>query len=105
MADRDWRAYQREVADAFREAGFTATVDAVISGARATHRIDVLIEPNDGSGTPRRWLAECKYQRRNVTKAVVLTLKGALDDIGAERGFVVSETAFQPAAVAAADNT
>lgn len=36
-----WKQYQEDVAELLRSLGFTATVEAKLSGARGVHKIDV----------------------------------------------------------------
>jgi hypothetical protein len=106
MSGTAWREYERDVAATFAEAGLHAEVDAALAGARATHRIDVVVAPAPREAASGRvWLAECKRQQRRVTKAAVLAFLSVLQDVGGERGFLVSETPFQPAAVMAARKT
>lgn len=40
-----------------------------------------------------------------IEKAAALTLKGVVDDLGADRGFLLSESGFQPGAIAVAQST
>lgn len=82
-----------------------AEVDAVVPGVRAAHQVDVLVSPDPEGSPARRWLVECKDQRRRVGKSAVLTFRGVLDDTGAERGFLVAEAPFQPGAMNAASRT
>ncbi len=100
-SDKEWRAYQSLVAAAFTHVGMDARVEVPVLGARSTHRVDVVVAL-EAKNAARRWLAECKAQKRNVTKAAVLAFLGVLNDTGAERGFLVSEMPFQPSAISAA---
>ncbi len=101
----DWRGYQEKSADFFRSLGFDATVDAKIAGARAKHRIDVWVTFNR-YGLDHRWVVECKYwQQRNIPKKEVETLRTIVNEVGADRGFLLSEVGFQSGAVQAAQNT
>ena len=38
----DWRDYQNNAADLFREMGFDTDVEEVLKGARGKHEIDVV---------------------------------------------------------------
>jgi Restriction endonuclease len=102
MPDPAWRQFERKIAAAFSEAGMKAQMDVLVAGVRTTHRIDVLVDVGIGVGPRRLWIIESKKHRRDIEKHVVMTLRSVVEDIGAERGFVVSETGFQPSAVAAA---
>ena len=105
MANEAWRSYEQDVADLFQEAGLDAEMHAIVAGARASHEVDVAVSVAQQDRPPRLWLTECKRQSRPVPKSSVLTFKGVIEDVGAERGFLVSEAGFQPAAIAAAHRT
>jgi restriction system protein len=53
-------------------------------------------------GVRQTWVVECKRRQSRVEKAHVLTLQGVVGDIGADRGFLLSESDFQSGAIAAA---
>ena len=101
---KDWRDYQRAVASLFRELGCTASVEAKIKGARATHKIDVYVTFLQ-HGIECRWVIECKLWKGHVKKKDVLTLKGVVEDIGANCGIMFSENGFQPSALEATRHT
>jgi hypothetical protein len=100
----NWQKYQTEVADLFSGLGLEVSQEQRIQGIRAAHRIDVCVR-GDISGFSFTWIVECKATRRPVEKAAVLTLKGVVDDLGGDRGFLVSEAGFQPGAIAVAQST
>jgi hypothetical protein len=97
----DWRQYQQAAADFFTELGMQAAVGAKVKGARSTHEIDVEVRFGM-AGVDHLWVVECKYWKQPIPKEKVLVLKGVLEDVGADRGFLLSESAFQPGAVSAA---
>lgn len=99
-----WHTYQVDAAEVFSELGCSAIVDASLQGARASHKVDVAVQFASW-GIPQIWVVECKYQRRRVTKSAVETLKSIMQDIGAEKAFLLTEAGFQPGAVAAAEKT
>jgi hypothetical protein len=101
LAQADWQDYQTQAAEFFRSLGLDAMVDAPVEGARASHKVDVLVE-FETLGVRHRWVVECKHWRRKVPKERVLTLKEVVNDVGADRGFLVCEAGFQSGAVAAA---
>ena len=78
-----------------------ATVDASLHGARARHALDVLVE-FERIGVRHRWVVECKLWKRRVPKERVLILQSVVSDVGADRGFLLSEVGFQSGAVTAA---
>lgn len=54
-----------------------------MKGARAKHKIDVWIRFNR-FGIEARWVVDCKFWRKPVTKEKVLALMSVVDDVGAE---------------------
>lgn len=100
----NWREYQEAVATFFRERGCHAEVEAPIQGARAAHKIDVFVTFRQ-HGIDVHWAVECKLWKGNVEKGDVLTLKGVVDDIGADRGIIFCESGFQSGARDAARHT
>ena len=51
------------------------------------------------------WIVECKYWNRSVDKSVVTTLMTIVQDVGADRGIILSKRGFQAGATAQARNT
>lgn len=100
----DWQQYQDDTAKLFRELGCDVETDAEIFGARGKHLIDVVVRFTR-FGLRQRWIIECKFWKRPVPKEKVLAFKGVADDIGADRGILVSEAGHQAGAVAAAKHT
>lgn len=69
-----------------------------VSGVRMKHEVDVVVDFSR-FGIRHRWLVECKHHRRRITKAMVQTLADTVADVGADRGFVLSEVGFQAGAI------
>ena len=98
-----WQNYQDQVAALFRSLGLKSSTEAEVSGARSTHKIDVLISfPLLGQDVT--WVVECKFWRARVPKEKVLALHQIAQDVGADRAFLFSENSFQPGAVEAAQS-
>jgi DNA-binding beta-propeller fold protein YncE len=104
MSYTDWHVYQEATAAVFRRLGCNAQVDFRVTGARATHDIDVYATFLR-SGILCTWVIECKLWKTRVPKEKVLALKSLIDDLGADRGIIVSEAGFQPGAQDAARGT
>lgn len=99
-----WEEYQDKVAVFLSQMGFDVKVDETIRGARAEHKIDVTARMSI-AGLDQCWLIECKSWKRRVPKERVLTFRGVVEDIGADRGLLFSESGFQAGAIYAAQNT
>lgn len=99
-----WQEYQQKAADFFRSLGLSAEVEAKVEGARGVHKIDVYVE-GTYHGIKFRWLIECKAWKSNVSKEKVMALASIIQDIGADRGFLLSEEGFQSGAIRSAQKT
>ena len=98
---KDWQEYQEKTASFFRKQGCIAEVDAKVKGARATHNLDVRVSFSN-HGIDCNWVIECKLWNKRVPKEKVLVLKTIVDDIGADKGIILSEKGFQKGAYDAA---
>ncbi|MEJ9078837.1 restriction endonuclease [Gordonia malaquae] len=96
-----WMKYQREVARFFTDLGMEALVDQKVDGARTSHDVDVLVR---GSyvGFDIKWIVECKAWKSRVPKEKVFALRQIVDDVGADRGFIMAESGYQTGAFEAA---
>ena len=99
-----WRDYQEAVAGVFRRLGCSAEVDKTVTGARGPHNIDVYVTFKK-FGQECRWIIECKQLSRPADKSVVQTLQSIVQNIGADRGLIFSESGFQSGAYTASQNT
>ena len=104
MSESEWKRYQQATADVFRRLGCNAQEDLPVAGVRATHAVDVHATFLR-AGILCTWIIECKLWKSRVTKEKVLALKSILEDVGADRGIIVSEMGFQPGAQDAARGT
>jgi len=93
-----WHDYQERAADFFRTLGMNANVDERLEGVRGQHDVDVAVRATR-AGIQQLWVVECKLWRRPVTKAEVATLAHIVEDVGADRGIMLSETGFQAGAI------
>jgi hypothetical protein len=84
--------------------GFEATIEAVIEGARGKHEIDVWVV-GTVHGVRFKWVIECKDWKTNVPKEKVLALMAIVQDVGADKGFLLSEVGFQSGALRVSQNT
>ena len=99
-----WRDYQQQTAEFFRALGLTATVEKTVEGVRGKHNLDVYVE-GDYMGISFVWIVECKHWQSNVPKEKVAALSAILQDVGADRGFLLSETGFQSGALRMAEKS
>lgn len=93
-----WKQYQEEAATFFRSLGLRAEVEKTVKGARGEHVIDVQVQGNL-YGVDFVWIVECKAWRSNIPKEKVMALAAIVEDVGADRGFLLSEVGFQSGAI------
>lgn len=98
---RAWKEYQEATAAHYRALGLSATTDETIEGTRGKHAVDVVVR-GKRAGVDFLWLVECKWWNRRVSKAAVLTLSSVVQDVGADRGILLSRRGFQSGAPAMA---
>ena len=96
----DWKEYQEEAAKFFRSLGLSATVECHVEGVRGEHDVDVYVE-GDLHGINFKWVVECKAWKSNIPKEKAMVLMSIVQDVGADRGFLLSETGFQSGAIRA----
>lgn len=100
----NWRQYQEQTAVFFRRLGCEADVEAKVPGARAEHKIDVWVRFKK-FGLEIKWVIECKHWNSAVTKEKVLVLRSVVEDVGADKGILISVAGYQSGAVRASEKT
>lgn len=100
----DWFEFQEDIKDHFNSLGADAETNVRVQGVRTCHDIDVLVKTRF-LGENITWVVEAKHWKSKVTKAQVLVLRSIVDDIGADRGFIISVAGFQSGAFEAANDT
>ncbi|MES5869071.1 restriction endonuclease [Bacillus cereus group sp. RP32] len=100
----DWKGYQEEVAKLFRSLGCKAEIEKSIKGARAEHEVDVWVNFKK-YGLDNNWIVECKFWNSRVPKEKVQALKSIVEDIGADKGIIITEVGFQSGAIASSGYT
>ncbi|SRX76388.1 restriction endonuclease [Aequorivita antarctica] len=100
----NWKEYQEKIAEIFRSIGAVAITDYKVNGARGKHAIDVWVSIKK-FGVSVSWVCECKLWNSPIPKEKVLTLYEIAKDVGADRGFLFSESGFQSGAIRSTKNT
>ena len=93
-----WQDYQERAAYYFYFLGMDVNLDEHVIGARGEHDVDVVVRTSK-AGIEQTWVVECKLWRRRVSKLHVAALANIAQDVGADRGILLSETGFQPGAI------
>ena len=100
----EWFSFQEEIAAYFRSLGTKADTNQSLQGARTKHAVDVFVS-NKFLSTDLSWIIEAKKWASKVPKEKVLALRTIVDDLGADKGLIISEIGFQKGAYEAAENT
>ena len=97
----NWSDYQVKAAEFFSSLGLKTEIECKVKGVRGVHAVDVYTSGKFG-GVEFSWIIECKAWKTNIPKEKVMALTSIVQDIGADRGFLLSEVGFQSGAILAA---
>lgn len=100
----DWYHYQEKICSHFNSLGARAETNVTVQGTRTNHDIDILVK-SKFLGQNILWIIEAKQWNRKVSKLHVLALRTIITDIGADRGFIISDKGFQSGAIEAAKDS
>jgi hypothetical protein len=92
-----WKEYQEAAAAFYRSLGLDAQTDERLEGARGHHDVDVAVR-GYRAGVQFLWIVECKHWNRPVPKETVATLSAIIQDVGADRGIILSKSGFRSGA-------
>jgi hypothetical protein len=98
-----WKDYQEQAAAFFRSLGLIATTEEHLEGVRGTHEVDVVVRQAT-AGIGQLWIVECKRWKRSINKLHVAALAEIVEDVGADRGILLSESGFQAGAIRMANS-
>lgn len=101
---KPWKQYQLDVAHFFSRLGYKAEVEKKVKGIRGEHEVDVYVTGHH-LGIDFVWVIECKYWNSTIPKEKTLVLIEIVNDIGADKGFLVSESGFQPGTIRSSRST
>lgn len=102
--ENNWYKFQEEIRKVFIKLGCDAETNVRVRGVRTFHDIDIYVN-SKYIGQNIKWVIEAKYWNKRVSKLHVLALRQIVDDIGADKGFIISENGFQKGAIEAATNS
>ena len=94
----DWKELQVAVAELFKSVGCAAEIEKKVKGARGEHSIDVYVQ-FEMLCLICIWANECKHCSSNIPKEKVLAVQSIVQDIGADKGVLISSKGFQSGAI------
>jgi len=100
----EWYQFQERICSHFNSIGARAETNVSVQGVRTSHDIDILVKTRY-LGQDLLWVVEAKKWKSKVNKLQVLGLRTIVDDIGADKGFIISEKGFQSGAIEASKNS
>lgn len=100
----EWYKFQEEIKEHFISIGADAETNVTLQGVRTPHDIDVVVKTKF-LGDDITWIIEAKCWNTKVPKEKVLALRTIADDLGVDRGFIISKSGFQSGAIEAAKST
>lgn len=100
----DWYHFQERICNHFISIGARAETNVKVQGVRTNHEIDILVKTKF-LGQDIQWIVEAKKWNHKVNKLHVLALRTIVDDVGADRGFIISGKGFQSGAIEASENS
>ena len=101
---KPWYDFQEEICTHFKSLGFDAETNKTIEGVRTNHDIDIYVKTKF-LGQNLKWIIEAKKWKSKVNKLQVFGLITIVNEIGADKGFIISENGFQKGAIEAIKNT
>lgn len=101
---KPWYEFQEILKSYFQLLGCDAQTNVTTQGVRTNHNIDVLVKSKH-LGHDLTWIIEAKKWKHRISKLHVLGLRQIVDEIGADKGFIISEKGFQKGALEASKNT
>lgn len=104
MSLPSWSQYQEDAAAYFHRLGLSAETNVTLQSVRSSHDVDVVVR-FERAGIAHLWVVECKDYSRSVEKEKPLALRTVVDDVGADRGFLLCEKGFQRGAREVAEKT
>lgn len=100
----NWRALQRDVARILGECGFEAEIEKTVTLARGQAEVDVYAVETV-RGRTNTIYCECKLWNASIPQGVIHAFRSVVADGGANVGYVITSSAFQRGAFAAAELT
>ena len=91
---KPWQIYENSAYDLFRSTGYPCRKDIVMQGSRGTHQIDIIVDFTVLIGN-HICIVECKNWSRPVGTREIMAFKTVIDDLGADHGYLLSESGFQ----------
>lgn len=101
---KDWKDLQVKVGEILKQCSFDVSIEKKIKSIRSNIEIDVYAEELINKRS-YKILIECKMWKSNIPQLYVHGLRTVVNDIGANKGYIISTSNFQKGAIDSIENT
>ena len=100
----NWKDLQNKVGEILRQCDFNVDIERKVKSSRSEIEIDVYAEEFIDN---RKYLilCECKMWNANIPQLYVHGLRTVVNDIGANKGYIISTSDFQKGSIDSIENT
>lgn len=100
----NWKDLQNKVGEILSQFNFKVDIERKVKSIRSEIEIDVYAEENIDN---RRYLilCECKMWNSNIPQLYVHGLRTVINDIGANKGYIISTSDFQKGSINSVEST
>lgn len=99
-----WQDLQEKVGEILSECGFDAKTEQEIDTVRGKVEIDVIAK-EEINGRVYSIICECKRWKSNIPQNVIHSFRTVMDDLGSNKGYIITTSDFQPGSRKAVENT
>lgn len=100
----NWKDLQDKVGEILKQSNFKVEIEKKVQSIRSEIEIDVFAtELIDGR--PYKIICECKNWKSNIPQIYVHALRTVVNDIGANKAYIISTSNFQKGAIDSSEDT
>ncbi len=101
---KDWQSLQREVGAVLSQCGFSTEVEKKVKTVRGNVALDVYAEETI-NGRKYKIACECKYWKSKIPQTVIHGFRTVINDLGLNKGYIISLEGYQAGSFDSADFT
>jgi len=101
---KDWKSLQSEAGEILSQCGFNVEVEKTVETVRGNVELDVFAEEII-KGRKYTIACECKYWKSKIPQSIIHGFRTVLNDLGCNKGYIISLEGYQSGAFSAAEST